>query len=178
MAEDTFPTEPLMNVEWVKAESLKANSYNPNVVFSPELRLLEYSILQTGWIQPILVSADNTIIDGFHRWRLAQDGKALQARYRGYVPVVRLPLDRPAAMLMTIRINRAKGTHVALRMSEIVHELIEEHHLDPQEIAQNIGAGLDEVRLLAQDGVFAAKDIKNYKYSKAWIPAEERKAKA
>jgi len=31
-----------------------------------EMNLIEKSILKTGWIQPILVNTNRTIIDGFH----------------------------------------------------------------------------------------------------------------
>jgi len=78
-------------------------------------------------------------------------------------------------MLCTIRMNRAKGSHVAVQMSEIIHQLIDEHNLDPNEIAQEIGATKDEINLLYQDGVFKMKNIKDYKYSKAWYPAEVKK---
>jgi hypothetical protein len=57
-------------------------------------------------------------------------------------------------------------------MHDIVRELVDKHDLDPQEIAQEIGATRDEVDLLYQDGVFAAKKIKDYAYSEAWVPVE------
>ena len=167
-------TDPIERIEWRLASSLKANNYNPNVVFTPELRLLERSILTQGWVQPVLINEDGTIIDGFHRSRLAQDSEALRAKYQGRVPCAVLHLTRPEAMLATIRMNRAKGSHVAARMHDIVRELIDDHDLDPQEIAQAIGANRDEVDLLYQEGVFAVKDIKNYAYSKAWVPVEKR----
>jgi ParB-like chromosome segregation protein Spo0J len=165
-------TDPIDRIEWLAAASLDANDYNPNVVFTPELRLLERSILLTGWVQPVLVDKAKRIIDGFHRWRLSQDSKDIRAKYHGKVPCAVLDVDRPQAMLLTIRMNRAKGTHVAVRMHEIVRELVDTHNLDPQEIAQGIGATLDEVTLLYQDGVFAAKNIDKYVYSKAWVPVE------
>jgi hypothetical protein len=74
---------------------------------------------------------------------------------------------------LTIRINRAKGTHVAVEMSAIVRELIAEHGVSREMIAAEIGGTKDEVELLAQEGVFAAKDIKNWAYSKAWYPKAE-----
>jgi hypothetical protein len=85
-----------------------------------------------------------------------------------------LDIDRPTAMILTIRMNRAKGSHIAVQMSEIIHQLIDEHHLDPMEIAAEIGATKDEIDLLYQDGVFKMKNIKDYKYSKAWYPVEEK----
>ena len=169
--------DPIANIEWRDAASLNANDYNPNVVFTPELTLLERSILLTGWVQPVLVAADGTIIDGFHRVRLSIDSQALRKRYDGKVPcaVVNVPRDR--AMVLTIRMKPGKGSHVAVRMSEIWHELMDVHHYDAQQIAIEIGATRDEVDLLYQDGVFKKKDIANYRYSKAWYPAEKPKGK-
>jgi ParB-like chromosome segregation protein Spo0J len=168
--------DPISHIEWRDADMLDANDYNPNVVFTPELRLLERSILLTGWVQPILVTPDGTIIDGFHRVMLSRDSENLQARYAGKVPCAVVDIPRHKAMLLTIRMNRAKGTHVAVRMSEIVRELIDVHHCDPQEVAIEIGATKDEIDLLYQDGVFKMKNIEDYRYSKAWYPAEKSRA--
>ena len=79
---------PIDNIQWLSVKELDGNNYNPNVVIGPELRLLEHSILKTGWIQPILVNRDYIIIDGFHRWQLASQSKALLARDGGTVPVL------------------------------------------------------------------------------------------
>ena len=70
--------EPIENIQWLDAEKLNANDYNPNAVFTPELRLLERSILKTGWVQPVLANRDLIIIDGFHRWMLTRESKKLQ----------------------------------------------------------------------------------------------------
>ena len=172
-----FDKDPIMNIQWRDAATLDANSWNPNSVFSPEMKLLERSILLQGFIQPILITADGMIIDGFHRSRLALESKMLLERYQRMVPCAVLNINRPEAMVITIRMNRAKGSHVAYRMAEIIHELIDVHQYEPAEIAVEIGATLDEVALLHQDGVFKAKDIANYSFSKAWYPAEVAKAK-
>lgn len=163
---------PIDNIEWLPAESLSANDYNPNVVYNPELKLLEHSLLQTGWIQPVLVNTNRIIIDGFHRASLARDSSKLLARDGGLVPCAVLDISDAEARLMTIRINRAKGTHVAIRMSDIVKSLIDEHGMGVEDIALGIGATRAEVDLLYQGDVFTAKDIKNAKYSKAWVPEE------
>lgn len=165
------PTDPIRSIEWLHAETLEANSYNPNVVFNIELRLLERSILLTGWVQPILIAKpDRMIIDGFHRRMLALTSQPLLARYNGFVPCAALDISRPQAMLMTIRMNRAKGTHVAVRMAAIVKELIDEHHIEPEAIAAEIGATAMEVATLYQDSIFKARNLSNYRYSKAWVP--------
>lgn len=167
-----FPNDPISRIEWRPAKLLNRNDYNPNTVFSPEMKLLERSILLTGFVQPILIAQDGTIIDGFHRTTLSRSSNAIRQRWAGKVPCAILDVTRGQAMILTIRMNRAKGSHAAVKMSEIVRELIDVHHYDPQEVAIEIGATADEVDLLRQDGVFKAKKIDQHQYSKAWYPAE------
>lgn len=173
-----FPNDPISRIEWRDASKLHANEWNPNVVFGPEMALLERSILMTGWVQPILCIDDGMIIDGFHRATLSRQSQALRERYNGFAPCAVLDIPREQAMLLTIRINRAKGSHVAVRMSKIVHELIDVHNLDPAEIAVEIGATKEEIALLYQDNVFEAKKIPTWEYSRAWYPTDNGKARA
>lgn len=166
--------EPIDRIVWQNADDLTANNYNPNVVFSPENKLLELSILSAGWTQPIIVSRDNIIIDGFHRWMLSRTSPAMRARYGGRVPTVVMDLDRAGAICMTIRMNRARGTHIAVRMSDAVHELVNGHGMTKEQIAVQIGATLDEVELLYQDNVFKARNLAKAPYSRAWYPVESK----
>ena len=64
-------------------------------------------------------------------------------------------------------------------MSEIVHSLLNDHKIDKQQIASEIGANLDEVELLAQDGVFQVRGLADLPFSPAWVPRAtlSRKAK-
>jgi len=163
---------PITNVEWVEVDSLSANDYNPNVVFKQEMKLLEFSIITHGWIQPILITADNIIIDGFHRYTLAKTSPELRKLSDGLVPVVRMQLDEAARKLLTIRINRAKGSHIAIKMSDIIKSLVNDHGLPVKEIAREIGATKDEVELLLMENVFKKLDIENHQYSKAWYPSK------
>jgi len=57
----------------------------------------------------------------------------------------------------------------------IVKELVDDHHLSEQDVARGLGATLDEVRLLYSDGVFKQRNLKDAKYSRAWIPAEVKR---
>lgn len=136
--------------------------------------LLERSILKTGWIQPVLVSRDKVIIDGFHRWSLTRDSVALRERYGGKLPCAVLDVSVAEAMLLTVRINRAKGTHIAVGMSALVKRLIDEHHYDPDEIAVEIGGTRAEVDLLYQDSIFREHKLDEWRYSPAWRPADTR----
>jgi ParB-like chromosome segregation protein Spo0J len=172
-----FPNEPICNIKWVHVSDLQANNYNPNVVFTSELKLLEYSILQNGWIQPVLCNPNGIIIDGFHRWSLAQESKPINDKYGGRVPCVELNINDAEAMLLTIRINRAKGSHVAIRMSAIVQKLIDDYGMTPSHVATSIGAEKAEIDLLYAGNVFKQKNIDAYRYSKAWYPVEDKNAK-
>jgi hypothetical protein len=101
---------------------------------------------------------------------LAQQSKALMARDAGAVPCILLKLTVPERMLLTVRINRAKGSHIALKMSQLVKALVEEHGMAIADVAKEIGGTVAEVELLLMDNVFVQKDTQNHKYSRAWKP--------
>ena len=88
-----YSEDPISNIKWISVDSLKANDYNPNVVLNKELKLLELSIMKNGWIQPILINRDYTIIDGFHRSYLTKNSKPLQNKYSNKVPCVIIDLS-------------------------------------------------------------------------------------
>jgi ParB-like chromosome segregation protein Spo0J len=165
---------PLGNVEWIKPSVLKANGYNPNHVFKPELMLLKISILCSGWTQPIVRRADNTIVDGFHRWSLASKDKDVQALTGGLVPVVTLSasLDEGELQMATVRHNRARGKHSVLLMSEIVLGLINDHGYTEDEIAVKLGMEQEEIARLSavsKSPEAAGSDT----FGKSWVPDKD-----
>lgn len=163
-----FENEPVSKIQWINVEKLNANDYNPNVVLNKELKLLELSILTNGWIQPILINSDYTIIDGYHRNFLSKNSVKLKEKYNNKVPCVVMNLSESERMLLTIRINRAKGNHIAIKMHDIIKKLVDKYQVSIQHIIESIGATKQEVELLYKDGVFDALNIKEHKYSKAW----------
>ena len=162
--------DPINNVEWVSARKIRPNHWNPNVVFSPEMKLLEHSILTSGWVFPIVINTNMLLIDGYHRYILSLESEAIKREYFEEVPVVMLDIPDEEAMMMTVRMNRAKGTHRAFRMSELVQELVDDFGLEYERIAEGIGARVEEVDLLYKGGVFKKRDLDHWNYSKAWIP--------
>lgn len=170
-------TDPIDRVTWVAADTLTANHYNPNHVAQVEFTLLERSLLQTGWVQPLLVTPQGAIIDGFHRWKLSSNSPAVRAKYGGRVPVAVLDIPEADAMLLTVRINRAKGTHGGLKMGDLVRALLDVHGLPRERVAAEMGASLEEIDLLYKGTVFKAKDTANHRYSKAWKPGENGKTR-
>ena len=90
-----FKNEPVDCVLWVRGENVVANDYNPNKVAPPEMQLLEISIMNDGYTQPIVTwNNDDTnkieVIDGFHRNRVGKESKIVSERIMGYLPVVNI----------------------------------------------------------------------------------------
>lgn len=164
--------EPVENIQWIPVDELKANHYNPNRVMNAEMNLIEKSILKTGWIQPILVNRNKVIIDGFHRWTLSRLSTQLRDIYHGTVPCCVLDVSDAEAMIITVRINRAKGTHLAFRMADYVKEIVQKHGIPIDQLARDIGATFEEVQLLMTSDIFEERDVQNWAYSEAWVPAE------
>ncbi|RAP49290.1 MAG: hypothetical protein BZ138_07875 [Methanosphaera sp. rholeuAM270] len=165
---------PIDNVEWIDVDLLKSNDYNPNKVLNKEMQLIAYSILKNGWIQPILITHDYVIIDGFHRATIGRTNQKVRELTNGKVPCVKLKMTTPERKLLTIRINRAKGTHTAFKMSEIVHELVNKYHIPPEVVAKEIGATSREIELLLRDNVFDEYNINEETlYNQAWVPKKK-----
>jgi ParB-like chromosome segregation protein Spo0J len=167
-----FKGEPVDCVRWIKAEQVTANDYNPNSVAPPEMRLLEHSIAEDGYTQPIVSwQRDGVfeVVDGFHRHRVGKESETVRARVHGYLPAVVINNkrdDKGDRMAATIRHNRARGEHRVESMSDIVVELKRRFWSD-EKIATELGMEPDEVLRLTQvtglAGLFADRD-----FSEAW----------
>jgi ParB-like chromosome segregation protein Spo0J len=167
-----FRAEPVDCVLWVKSSLVQANDYNPNSVAPPEMKLLEHSITEDGYTQPIVSWQREEVfevVDGFHRHRVGKESKKVTERVLGYLPVVTINttrLDKGDRMAATIRHNRARGKHKVDAMSEIVIDLKRRRWSD-KKIANELGMDADEVLRLAQVSglaeLFADRD-----FSQAW----------
>jgi len=167
-----FRGEPVDCVQWVPADSVGANDYNPNSVAPPEMKLLEHSISEDGYTQPIVSwMRDDAyeVVDGFHRHRVGKECAAVRDRVRGYLPVVVINTargDKGDRMASTIRHNRARGKHKVDAMSDIVVELKRRRWSDAK-IGKELGMDPDEVLRLTQvtglAELFADRD-----FSEAW----------
>lgn len=167
-----FNANPVECVQWVKADKVIANDYNPNSVAPPEMELLHTSIQEDGYTQPIVVWYHDGIyevVDGFHRNRVGKEYEDIRERIFGYLPVVVINNDREDKgdrIASTIRHNRARGKHKVEAMSDIVVELKRRNWSD-KKIAKELGMDADEVLRLSQitglAEMFADKD-----FSQAW----------
>ncbi|WP_239254790.1 IbrB-like domain-containing protein [Listeria ilorinensis] len=149
---------PVYNVQPIHYSKIQANHYNPNQVAPPELKLLEKSIWEDGYTQPIVCyqleetiqeSTCYEIVDGFHRYTVMKKSKRIREREKGMLPVVTLQKDLSNRIASTIRHNRARGSHDIQLMTEIVAELTDSGMSD-QWIMKNIGMEPDELLRLKQ----------------------------
>jgi ParB-like chromosome segregation protein Spo0J len=165
--------EPVDCVLWVKADELHANDYNPNSVAPPEMRLLQLSIMQDGYTQPIVAWPDAEgsyeVVDGFHRNRVAREVGAVKKRVMGRMPIAVINTDRTSKedrIAATIRHNRARGKHQVDAMSDIVVDLARRNRSD-EWIAKELGMEPDEVLRLKQiTGL--AELFSDKEFSEAW----------
>lgn len=167
-----FKDEPVDFVSWVKMDEVKANDYNPNNVAPPEMKLLEHSIKEDGYTQPIVTWKNKDqfeVIDGFHRNRVGRESKEVSKRIMGYLPVVVANNDRLEKgdrIAATIRHNRARGKHQVSAMSEIVIEL-KRRNWSKEKIGRELGMDQDEVlRLVQITGL--AEMFADKEFSRAW----------
>jgi ParB-like chromosome segregation protein Spo0J len=170
--ESPFKNEPVDYVKWVKSENVVANDYNPNKVAPPEMELLEISIMNDGYTQPVVTFPNNGIIevvDGFHRTRVSKESKIVRERVKGYTPTVIIrkeQSDKNDRIASTIRHNRARGKHQVDAMSEIILEL-KNRNWKNERIARELGMDEEEILRLCQ--ITGLQDIfKDDDFSKSW----------
>jgi ParB-like chromosome segregation protein Spo0J len=171
-----FKDEPVDCVIWVPHSNVTANEYNPNKVAPPEMELLEVSIVNDGYTQPIVTWAKgdaHEVVDGFHRSRVGKESKLVAQRVQGYLPVVEIRKEQQGKndrIASTIRHNRARGKHQVDAMSEIVLEL-KNRNWTNKRIAKELGMDEDEILRLCQitglQHLFTDQD-----FSRAWEAAD------
>jgi ParB-like chromosome segregation protein Spo0J len=172
-----FKNEPIDCVLWIHKDDIKANDYNPNKIAKPEMKLLEKSISEDGYTQPIVVWQEDkqyTVVDGFHRFKIGSDAKDISIRLNNHLPVSIINDDRIEKcerMASTIRHNRARGKHIILSMTDIVYELKKSGWSDDK-ICDKLGMDKDEILRLCQikglGDVFSDKEFSN-----SWDPILE-----
>ena len=81
---------PAYGVRAVPIEKIVANSYNPNIMAPPEMRLLELSIWEDGYTMPCVcyyLEEDDLyeIVDGYHRYLVMKQSQRIYDREKGKI---------------------------------------------------------------------------------------------
>lgn len=162
---------PVYNVISVPIEKIEPNTYNPNAVAPPEMKLLYDSIKEDGYTMPIVCYHDKekdtyVIVDGFHRYRIMLDYPDIYEREKGRMPVSVIDKPMDCRMASTIRHNRARGAHDVDLMSNIIKELHELGRSDAW-ISKHLGMDKDEILRLKQITGLTAL-FRDVNFGKAW----------
>jgi ParB-like chromosome segregation protein Spo0J len=167
---------PVDLVIWERAERVEANTYNPNTVAPPEMKLLAHSVAANGYTMPIVThdaGERRIIVDGFHRSRVGKEVEGVRATLHGRLPVTQIRAERAdetARIASTVEHNRARGEHRVEAMSELVRTLYQAGWTDAR-IQDELGMGADEVMRLKQiTGL--AELFRERDFSEAWEPTE------
>lgn len=163
---------PVDLVRWVKVEDVRGNTYNPNSVAPPEMKLLAHSVASNGYTMPVVThDADDgiVVVDGFHRRRICAETAQVRESTLGYLPITRIRAERAdesSRIAATIEHNRARGEHRIDQMSELVRQLHQAGWREDK-IQEELGMTSDEVRRLKQitglAEMFASRE-----FSEAW----------
>lgn len=168
---ETFKS-PVYNVIPVPIEKIRANSYNPNHVAPPEMKLLYQSIKEDGYTMPIVcyyIQDEDIyeIVDGYHRYTTMLMHKDIYERESGVLPVSVIDKPESARMASTIRHNRARGQHSIELMTNIVAELTKSGMSDAW-IMKNIGMDAEELLRLKQ--LSGLQELfKDNDFGRAWV---------
>lgn len=171
-----FKNEPVDLVLWVPVERTRGNTYNPNAVAPPEMKLLARSVEADGYTQPVVTwptGEEHEVVDGFHRRRVADTVPAVRERVRGHLPIVAIRTERHGLsdrMASTVRHNRARGEHSVEAMSALVRDCYLAGWPD-EKIQAELGMDLDEVVRLKQLTGLAAL-FRDREFSRAWVAEE------
>lgn len=162
-----------MKIDLVDINSIRPANWRATHILLPDLKLLTASMLEAGWLSPVVARvADRTIVDGFARWLVPQNSKEFVKKYGDKVPVVWVDIDEIDAMVLHIRMNRARGILVAKFLSPLVQEILASKKYARTELAKMLKMTGDELDLLTAGTLIKQRNIKEHQYEKAWVPVE------
>lgn len=156
MIAEVEPPSEKLQAHWVPREELVPNDWNPNYMTQHRKDLLVLSVLDNGWTQPIVAQVDdNVIIDGEHRWKLADDPRinerddlTPEGVPAGHVPVHFIDADRKQSMVATYQQNYATGEDDPDALGDLVASLDENRR---DFAANRLGVTRNELDMLLPD---------------------------
>ena len=162
-----------MKIDMVPIDSVRPASWRATHVLKPDMELIRVSLYETGWIQPIQVRlADMTIIDGYHRWVAASATPKVRQKLGDSIPVIFHDIDEVDAMILHVRLNRARGNVVAYPLGKLLKNIIVSGKYDSADLETILLMSADEVDLMLSSGLLKRKTYAEHAYSRAWVPIE------
>lgn len=163
-----------MKIVDVPIDSIRPAKWRTTYVLKPDLKLLAQSMVEAGWLSPIVVRReDMTIIDGFHRWLVAQQDKDfVRTHGNKTVPVQFVEIDEVDAMVLHVRMNRARGQVMAKYLSLMIHDILSSRKYKESDFKRLFNMSDDEICVLLEGNLIKHRKVKDHEYSKAWVPIE------
>lgn len=167
-----------MKQEIYKPENLQFAPWRATHVLKPDMSILSSSISDYGLISPIIVQkSSGVIIDGHHRIIAIAASKELTKKYSSGVQCVSFDVDEIDAMIMHIRLNRPKGSIVAIQMSSIVKTIFQSRKYTIDELDGLFNMTVSESELMLDGSLLKMRKVKEHIYSPAWVPIEAPSSK-
>jgi len=106
-----------MNTTEVKISDLKLAKYNPRQISNDDMASLVNSIREFGFVEPVVVNKDNTVVGGHQR--------LIACKQLGYeeVPVVYVDLSKKKEKILNLALNRIHGDWDLQKLSLVLEEL-------------------------------------------------------
>lgn len=137
-------------------------------IVAPDYKRLLSSIDTYGILSPIVIQKNGTIIDGYHRWIIANELKIKK------VPVAVVKCDDVEAVLLHIDMNRYRGIVIAKYLSRLMQRVMQSQRYTEEELRTKLGMTYDEFDVLLDGTLIKMRKIKQHTYSPAWVPIESK----
>lgn len=135
---------------------------------APDYKRLAESIQDHGMLHPIVIQKNGTIIDGYHRWTIANENRIKK------VPVVVVKCDDVEAILLHIELNRYRGMVIAKYLSRLMQTVMQSKRFTEEQLRKRLGMTYDEFDVLLDGTLIKMRKIKQHSYSPAWVPIESK----
>jgi len=135
-----------MNIERKRLDDLRPAEYNPRRELQPgdpDYEKIARSIEEFGYVSPLVVNRDGTVIGGHQRLRVLKDMGAEEA------DVIVLDLDKEREKALNIALNKITGEWDPVKLTEVIGDLdLEDYDLTLTGYSEKeLEAILAEVRL-------------------------------
>jgi hypothetical protein len=106
-----------MEIKKIKISELKKAEYNPRIMLDFEMEALKQSIQEFGFVEPVVVNKDMTIIGGHQR--------AFGAEALGWdeVPCFVVDLDKKNEKRLNLALNKINGSWDEVKLTKMIGEL-------------------------------------------------------
>ena len=128
----------------IPIEQLKKAKYNPRIIDDKEMTALKKSIMKFGFVEPIVVNNDMTVIAGHQRLRACEElGK------KEPVSAVIIDISKKEEKALNLALNKISGTWDVAKLYEVINELRTEDELeftgfDEKEVSKILDSMIEE----------------------------------